>query len=61
MQEIRNIAKEVGVKASRLNKVDLVRQIQLAEGNNECFASANSENCDQTGCLWRDDCFSARK
>ena len=61
MQEIRNIAKEIGVKTSRLSKVDLVRSIQIAEGNFSCFATANAGDCDQTGCIWREDCFAAAK
>jgi hypothetical protein len=61
MQEIRNIAKEIGLKTSRLSKVDLVRQIQTAEGNFSCFATAIDGDCDQTGCIWREDCFAAAK
>jgi len=61
MQEIRNIAKEIGLKTSRLSKVDLVRSIQTAEGNFSCFATAVSGDCDQTGCVWREDCFAAAK
>ncbi len=61
MQEIRNMAKLLGVKTSRLSKVDLVRQIQIAEGNFECFATAQDGVCDRQDCLWRDDCFTSVK
>ena len=61
MQEIRTIAKHFGIKTSRQTKVDLVRSIQEAEGNFSCFATANGGVCDQTGCLWREDCFDAAK
>ena len=61
MQEIRNIAKLLGIKTSRLSKVDLVRQIQIAEGNFECFATATDGYCDRKDCNWRDDCFAAAK
>lgn len=61
MQEIRTIAKNFGIKTSRQNKVDLVRSIQVAEGNFSCFATAVNGVCDQTGCIWRDDCFEAAK
>jgi len=57
MQEIRSIAKEYGIKTAKQTKVDLVRTIQLAEGNFSCFATATAGTCDQTGCLWREDCF----
>lgn len=61
MQEIRTIAKNFGIKTSRQNKVDLVRSIQVAEGNFGCFATANDGVCDQIACVWRDDCFEAAK
>ncbi len=61
MQEIRDIAKNHGLKAARLNKVQLVQAIQQVEGNFDCFASAREGYCDQGGCLWRRDCFAAAK
>lgn len=61
MQEIRGLAKEFGIKTSRITKVNLVRSIQLAEGNFSCFASAVDGECDQVGCVWREDCFAAAK
>ena len=61
MQEIRGLAKEFGIKTSRMTKVNLVRSIQLAEGNFSCFASAVDGECDQAGCSWREDCFAAAK
>lgn len=61
MQEIRTIAKEFGIKTSKATKVDLVRTIQQNEGNFACFATAADGVCDQTGCLWREDCFTAAK
>ncbi|MDZ7804546.1 hypothetical protein [Thiohalophilus sp.] len=61
MQEIRQLAKQHGLKTSRQNKVDLVRHIQSAEGNFDCFATAIEGVCDQQGCLWQADCFAAAK
>lgn len=61
MQDIRTIAKNFGLKTARQTKVDLVRSIQLAEGNFSCFATAVNGICDQVGCAWRDDCFEAAK
>lgn len=58
MQEIREIAKGIGIKTSRLGKVELIQTIQLNEGNFDCFASAKQGECDQSNCLWRKDCFS---
>lgn len=61
MQEIRTIAKNFGLKTSRQNKVELVRSIQAAEGNFNCFATAVNGECDQLACVWRDDCFDSAK
>jgi len=61
MQEIRNMAKSMGLKTSRLSKVDLVRQIQSTEGNFGCFATAQDGDCDRLDCAWRDDCFTSAK
>ena len=61
MQEIREMAKDYGIKSSRMSKSSLIQALQLAEGNFNCFASATSGECDQSGCMWREDCFSAAK
>ena len=61
MQEIRHIAKESGIKTGRLSKARLIQTIQQVEGNFDCFATAFDGFCDQTGCLWRNDCFEAAK
>ena len=49
-------AKKQGIKPGRLKKQDLVRAIQLGEGNLPCFQSA-VESCDQQDCCWRSDCL----
>ena len=61
MQEIREIAKRMGIKSGRLNKMKLIRTIQLGEGNFDCFASAAEGECDQSLCKWREDCLPASK
>jgi len=61
MQEIRELAKVIGVKTGRLNKLNLIHAIQLSEGNFNCYASAQGGVCDQPLCKWRDDCFTAAK
>ncbi len=57
MQEIRIIARRKGVKPGKMGKADLIRAIQLAEGNFDCFGTATEEECDQESCMWREDCF----
>jgi len=61
MQQVRSIAKENGIKAGKATKISLIRKIQQVEGNYECFATSTHSDCDQMGCLWRDDCFSLAK
>jgi len=40
-----------------MKKENIIRAIQRAEGNFECFGTAVSGNCDQMNCLWREDCL----
>ena len=61
MQEIRELAKDFGIKTARMSKANLIQSIQLSEGNFGCFASAMDGVCDQADCIWRKDCFSAAK
>jgi len=56
LKDVRAIAEKMGVDAGNLNKTELVRKIQRAEGNKDCYMSAQVLNCEQTNCLWRDDC-----
>ena len=61
MQEIRGMAKELGIKTARMSKIYLIQAIQLSEGNFNCFSSAVDGVCDQSICSWREDCFAAAK
>jgi len=56
VKEIREKAKEMGVKPGRLNKTQLIRAIQTQEGNYPCFQTA-LDTCDQEACCWREDCL----
>ncbi len=56
LDDIKKIAAGVGVKAGKLRKADLIRQIQLAELNEPCFSTGKAESCGQENCLWREDC-----
>ncbi len=53
--EIRTKARQLGVKNySRLNKADLIRAIQVTEGNSPCYQQIY--DCRVFDCLWRPDC-----
>jgi hypothetical protein len=57
MQEIRARAKALGLRNTfRLSKAELIRRVQKAEGNFDCFGTAK-DYCDQFQCCFRDDCF----
>ena len=56
MAEIREMAKALDLKTARKSKVLLIREIQLTEGNFDCYGSASGE-CDQIECIWREMCF----
>lgn len=54
--ELKEIAKQHNIKAGKMKKADLIRAIQCAEGNEQCFDTGKSAQCGQEECLWRDDC-----
>lgn len=56
LEEIREIARQHNIKAGRMKKGELVRAIQGAEGNSQCFDTGISATCGQDCCLWREDC-----
>jgi hypothetical protein len=59
LEEIRTIAKSLRIKPSNLSKTELIRKTQAKEGNFDCYATASNRECDQTNCLWRENCFEA--
>ncbi len=58
MKHIRNLAKSLKIEPGTVSKPELIWQIQLAEGNFDCYASAKNGECDQLDCSWRNDCLS---
>lgn len=54
--DIRMIAKSMGINPKKMNKTDLIRSIQIEEGNTPYYQTEVS-SCDQTDCCWRDDCY----
>lgn len=57
MQELHVIAKSRGINPEHMYKTELIRCIQVAEGNFDCFARAKDGQCDQMDCCWRQDCL----
>ena len=56
IDEIKEIARQHNIKIGKAKKSDLVRSIQQAEGNQQCFDTNISGKCGQNACLWREDC-----
>jgi len=57
MKELREKAKPLGVKIGvGLSKTDAVRQVQIAEGFDDCFGRGLFNSCGQADCCFRPDC-----
>lgn len=56
LDEIKEIAKKHNIKIGKLKKAELVRAIQQAEKNDDCFETGRADDCGQSACLWREDC-----
>lgn len=56
MAEIKTVAKSKGVNFVGKTKEALVREVQKAEHNRDCFNRGESDACGQPGCSWRTDC-----
>ncbi len=59
MNEIRVIAKSLGINSFGKSKADLIKEIQRKQGNFDCYGSA-TEYCDQLDCLFRSSCLSEK-
>ncbi|TFG35993.1 MAG: SAP domain-containing protein [Nitrospirales bacterium] len=57
LKQIKEIAKEKDVRVGNMKKENIIRAVRRAEGNFDCFGTASSGYCDQTNCLWRNDCI----
>lgn len=57
IKKIKAIAKTKGIKTGNLRKPELIKAIQRAEGNFDCYGSAIYGYCDQINCIWREDCL----
>jgi len=56
LQDIIDIAAKVGIHAGDLNRTELVRAIQRAEGYSDCFMTDRVRTCGQMNCLWYQEC-----
>jgi hypothetical protein len=56
--EIKRIAKGMGINTFGMKKADVVRAIQPEENNIDCYATQRVDICNEKACLWRNDCIS---
>jgi len=57
IQALQVMAKKMGINTFRMKKAEIVRAIQRAEYNMDCFSTPRVEYCGELLCLWRDDCL----
>jgi hypothetical protein len=55
--EIRKMAKGMQINTNRLKLPDIIRSIQRAENNIECFGTQRVDSCNENVCLWRNRCL----
>ena len=55
-QYLSDLARQNYVFDASLSEAELIRTIQIAEGNVDCYASAGAGACNEAGCRWREDC-----
>jgi hypothetical protein len=56
MQDVRLMAKELGINCFGKPKIELIREIQRKEGNFDCYGTAVGD-CDQLQCCFRSSCL----
>ncbi len=61
VQEIREIAKDIGIGTYRMKKTDIIQAIQREEKNIECFGTKRVDICQEEACSWRSDCLTLNR
>ncbi|WP_430755056.1 SAP domain-containing protein [Magnetovirga frankeli] len=56
MPDVKKLASQLGIKSGRIKKAELIRLIQEAEDNPQCFGTERIQDCPEVSCLWREDC-----
>lgn len=59
--EIQKMAKSMDINTYRMKKTDMIRSIQRAENNIDCYNTERVENCHEDACWWRGDCLFLNK
>ena len=56
IEERNQIVKEHNLNLAKVTKVELIRALQQAEGEYQCFGSNIATTCEQHNCVWRAYC-----
>jgi hypothetical protein len=56
-RDLRKLAKQHYIFDASLSKAEIIRAIQRSEGNFDCYGRADTGECDQLACGWRQDCL----
>lgn len=60
LKKVKDIAKSKGINPSKMRKTEIIKNIQRAEGNFDCFGTATAGYCDQQNCLWITECLNLK-
>jgi len=60
MAQIKQKATSLNINPGTMKKTELIRAIQAAEGNQQCYGTTNG-TCQWTSCCFRTDCLKIRQ
>ena len=60
MAQIKEKATYLNITPGTMKKTELIRAIQAAEGNRQCYGTTNG-TCQWTSCCFRTDCLKIRQ
>ena len=56
IKEIKAMASKNGVKTGKMQRAEIIRAIQKAENNFDCYGTDRVQDCNEQKCLWLSDC-----
>lgn len=56
-RELVAIARVKNIIVRNHSNGNIIRAIQRADGNRDCFGTDEASQCEQRNCLWRGDCL----
>ena len=55
-KQLQQLARQKNIQTVGLEKKDVIRALQRAEKNLDCFGTDRISVCQEEACLWRKDC-----